>query len=344
MRKIKRGMAVALAATMVMGSSFTAFAADATPSNKGSATGAGSSEGHLEKKVTNVTLPTDSDTTTFKYTIDPERLVQETNGGKYDGITFPAKDSDTGVYFMTDATKYENTSKKLTVTNMSSHDINLKVTAKAADTNASTDIALAESSTIEGTTPKLYLGLNVGSDTKAISTTETSITTRVAGKAENFEVTVKEDSGNKVYAYEEKTGATGWATTDISMTGACNAATVTDALTAPQITVTWEFEEATGPSVAITSGGVITITGLTEATDPTDMNLIDLEDNNKAYNLTSQSSTWTATGSAAEGTIVVKLGEAWFGLANKEVKIELDLKDGSKISNTTTLGTGPSDN
>ncbi|MCI8597623.1 MAG: hypothetical protein HFJ10_04160 [Lachnospiraceae bacterium] len=101
---------------------------------------------------------------------------------------------------------------------------------------------------------------------------------------------------------------------------------------------------AEGPQVTITSGGVITISGLTEETNPTDMNLIDVEDNNKAYNLTSQSSTWTATGSAAEGTIIVKLGKAWFGLAGKQVKIELDLKDGSKISGTTTLGDAPASN
>lgn len=332
MQKMKRGMAVALAATMVMGSSFTAFAADATPSNKGSATGAGSSEGHLEKKVTNVTLPTDSDTTTFKYTIDPERLVQETNGGKYDGITFPAKDSDTGVYFQTNDTTYENTSKKLTVTNMSSHDINLKVTAKAADTNASTDIVLAESSTIEGTTPKLYLGLNVGSDTKAISTTESSITTRVAGKAENFEVTVKEDGGNKVYAYEEKAGATGWATTDISMTGACNAATVTDTLTAPQITVTWEFEEATGPQVSLSTSGVISITNF----DGTLYGSMSLNDGTQDWPLTTGTDGTWEWGDAEDAKKEFTLGSNWMPsyLAGKTATVTVTLKDGTKITST----------
>ena len=89
MLNTKKILAAALAATMVFGSSLTAFAAD--PVTSGGSDGAGASEGHLEKKVVNVVLPTiASGDTPFSYTMDPERLIRETSGAKYSGKTFPA--------------------------------------------------------------------------------------------------------------------------------------------------------------------------------------------------------------------------------------------------------------
>ena len=105
MRKMKKGMVVALTATMVLGSTLTAFASDAgttTPVTSGSTSGAGTSEGHVDKEVVNMVLPTiASGSSPFAYTMDPERLIQETNGAKYEDFTFPAKESDKGVYFLT---------------------------------------------------------------------------------------------------------------------------------------------------------------------------------------------------------------------------------------------------
>lgn len=77
MRKTKRMLAIALAATMVFGSSLTAFADE--PVTSGGTDGSGTSEGHVEKELINVVLPTvPSGSTPFAYTMDPERLIQET--------------------------------------------------------------------------------------------------------------------------------------------------------------------------------------------------------------------------------------------------------------------------
>lgn len=262
----KKGLAMLLAATMVVGSAFPVLAAEQPTS--GGATGAGDSEGHLEKKITNVVLPTDGDTSVFKYNIDPERLIQETEGAKYENTIFPDKDADTGVYFAVDlteeettagkTTKYANTSKELVVTNKSSHKINLTVKAKASQ--AVTDIALANSSTIEGDTPQLYLGLTVGSETKAISTTDVVFTAEIEGKADNFVTKVE----NGAYKYAEKDGATGWSETKISMAGKCNEATTTSAMTVPTVTITWEFTDPTAAPAVVEPS----ISGdVTEATD-----------------------------------------------------------------------------
>ena len=71
--KLRKFMAGTLAATMVLGSSMMVFAAD---DNTGSATGTGTSVGHVDKEVLKVTLPTGTDST-FNYWVDPERVIVE---------------------------------------------------------------------------------------------------------------------------------------------------------------------------------------------------------------------------------------------------------------------------
>lgn len=102
MRNTKKYLAIALAATMAMSGSISVFADD----NAGSSVGAGSSEGHVDKHVTNVVLPTIPEgTTPFAYTVDLERLLEETDGKKYgQGVVTLPSSNDTGVYFLTAGT------------------------------------------------------------------------------------------------------------------------------------------------------------------------------------------------------------------------------------------------
>ena len=60
MRKMKKGMAVALTASMVLGSALTVFASDVSDSTTGSGStqGTGTTEGHVNKEVVNMVLPT----------------------------------------------------------------------------------------------------------------------------------------------------------------------------------------------------------------------------------------------------------------------------------------------
>ena len=98
MQNLKRVLAMGLAATLVFGSSLTAFAED----DPYSSTGTGSNEGHVDKHVISVTLPTvATGTTPFNYTVDPERLVATTNGSRYGSTTFTNDAKTNGVYFLT---------------------------------------------------------------------------------------------------------------------------------------------------------------------------------------------------------------------------------------------------
>jgi len=255
MCKSKKFMAIALVATMVFGSSLTAFAED--PVTSGGSDGSGASEGHLEKKVLNVILPTTTGVTPFNYTMDPERLIRATDGAKYaEGTTFPAEATDTGVYFLTAANTYANESNALTVTNKSSCDVTLSVKVKATATAGGKDIALAESSTVATTgDPNLYLGLKVGDETTVVSATEQTVTTTIAGLPDNFETTVETVDSNKVYAYKEISGASGWKTKDISLEGAVSNLPVATDTTAPTVNVTWSYAEAptdAAPSITTT--------------------------------------------------------------------------------------------
>ena len=92
MKKTKKMMALALAASMVLGSSTVAFAADGDPTPGGTVnvSGSGSVEGHVNKEVLNVVLPTVPSGTpsAFAYTMDPERLIQGTDAAKYAEVYF----------------------------------------------------------------------------------------------------------------------------------------------------------------------------------------------------------------------------------------------------------------
>lgn len=241
----KKLMTAILVTTMVMGSTLTAFAADADKT--GGTSGSGSSEGHVDKEVESMILPTvpdDNANSPFKYTMDPERLIQETGGGKYEeGTVFPEKDTDTGVYFLTGDKTYANTSETLQAVNNGSCDVTLTVKVKATATAGGKDIKLATTSTPAATgTPDLYLGLAVGKDAPTVvSATEQSIPKTIAGTPDNFEITLDE---NDKYVYREKADATTWKAVEISLTGAVSKLAIADDTTAPTVDVTWEYAKA----------------------------------------------------------------------------------------------------
>lgn len=260
MKKTKKMVALALAASMVMGSLVTAFA-DETPAGT---TGSGTLEGHVNREVVNMVLPTVANgSTPFAYTMDPERLIQDTEGAKYEDFTFPentTESPDTGVYFLTGEKTYENSSNVLQAINKSSCPVTLTVKVKATEIDAAKDITLVTSPSTSTTAAELYLALKVGSTTQAVSKTETTITKTVGGTAGNFETTVKDKEGSttgeKVYVYQEKADATNWKAINISMTGAVNNYQVSADTTAPTVDVTWSYAKAADTATVDTNDQV----------------------------------------------------------------------------------------
>lgn len=245
MCKSKKFMAIALVATMVFGSSITAFADG--PLGTGNTSGAGASEGHVKKELINVILPTIPDgSTPFKYTMDPERLIQETAAAKYaEGTVFPDKETDKGVYFLTAENTYANTSNTLQVVNKSSCAITLTVDVIAENVEDKTNIALDSQANVAAATgtPKLYLGLAVGSDKQVVSTTKATVTKNIAGVPENFKIAVDDSDA---YVYQEKEDATTWKAMNISMEGEVTKLALPDddEVVAPTVKVTWSYDKA----------------------------------------------------------------------------------------------------
>lgn len=281
MRKFKKVMAITLAATMVFGSSFTTFAAGET---SGESIGTGSSEGHVDKKLTNVVLPTIAEGTAspFAYTMDPEGLVSGTDHAKYENAIFPTS-NDTGVYFNNgkkggdgadkENIVYANTSLALEAVNKSSHGINLTVKAEAVST--ATDIPLvAKDALTTATDASLYLGLIVDTESAVAVTKDAAATKTVSinGTDGNFKIAAKADKSG--YEYRELTltewqgldGNTGktqsdmdasWQKASFKLEGSTTTnKVITSATTAPSVKVTWSWVDPSAnaaPSISTTT-------------------------------------------------------------------------------------------
>ena len=159
-RSIKRVLTVALATTMVLGSTMTAFAAAGESEGEGTYEG-----GEMKYPTLSVTLPTIPDHT-YDYIADPNGLISATSAAHYDGATFTG---NSGIFFKTtDAegeTKatYTDTSKAQEVTNNNAQDID--VTVKLEQKTAGDEsIVYADSATFESTDTanKLYLAVTDG--------------------------------------------------------------------------------------------------------------------------------------------------------------------------------------
>lgn len=363
MKNAKKMMALALAASMVMGSSVVAFAADAsTPS--GGTQGSGAVEGHVDKEVLNVVLPTvEAGKSLFSYTMDPERLIQGTSAAKYaEGAVFPVAGSDTGVYFLTGTNTYANTSNAYQVINKSSCDVELKVKVKATKGTDSIDLAASSTVASTGTDPNLYLGLKVGEGgtPTVLSETEQSITKRISGSQSNFDVAVRTKADDtKEYVYQAKEGAdaTGWKAMNISMEGAVSALPIAATTTAPTVDVTWEYKKAdtntpnantseevlykvTGPQITVSTSGLISVTNVTA-----DKNFASVDitvPSGAKYDVNTNPVNWNTSNWSSEngGSITGQLGSEWMTWLVSEggnITLTLNLTDGTTATCTQTL-------
>lgn len=243
---LKKKVAVLLTGAMVLGMTVTAAAADPIE-----VTGSGSSEGHVNMTVMDVTLPTAAaNAETFKYIVDAEGLVKATAHARYgEDVSFPAVGSDTSVYFQTDTKKYENKSKNLTVSNNSSVSINL--TVKVEVTSADTDVDLVSKNALaKAKTPSLYLGLKVGDKEPAAVTKDKGATVSISlNKAGGYSVSW--NSTKSEYEYIRGEGAPAAPTLDFYVEGATNPELGSaEGKTAPALKVTWKYDAAGGDTPA----------------------------------------------------------------------------------------------
>lgn len=260
-KNLKRKVAVLLTGVMVLGMSVTAFAKTGTAVESD---GAGNFEGHVNRKVVDVTLPTVSaNTTPFSFIYDAEGLLKETTAAYGDDYTFAG---GSNVYFKTADKTFGDKSTKFTVSNNSSVSVN--ITLKVDVTPGEKDPALvgrdklpanynrSDSSSVSGD-PSLYLGLVVtgdatgagdtdAADTYVISGNGIEKTFNVDGKPENYQVSINkigETSYPHQYEFKIKdSGLAAWDAIQFQMEGAANIVDNAKGMSAPDLKVTWNYE------------------------------------------------------------------------------------------------------
>ena len=155
--RLRKLVAGTLAVTMVVGSGFTALAAD---QQTGTATGTGNSVGHVDKEVLTVTLPTNTDDV-FNYHVDPERVI-DLAGSLKDGTTV-TKNTE-GVYFKQKDGTYASSSEAIEFEGKNSIDVDVSVAAEVIASAEGKDIGLVSDDTAltAATTPALLMTLEAG--------------------------------------------------------------------------------------------------------------------------------------------------------------------------------------
>jgi hypothetical protein len=256
-KSLKKKVAVLLTGVMVLGMSVTAFAKTGTAVESD---GAGNFEGHVNRKVVDVTLPTVSaNTTPFSFIYDAEGLLKETTAAYGAGYTFTGDN----VYFKTADKTFGKQSQKFTVSNNSSVSVN--ITLKVAVTPGEKDPALVAEASLPNSynpstnpvsgAPSLYLGLVVDGDATAagdakgtyvVSGNGVEKTFNVDGVPGNYTVSINE-VGETSYPHEyefkiKDSGLAPWKAIDFQLEGAANIVENAKDMTAPDLKVTWNYE------------------------------------------------------------------------------------------------------
>lgn len=260
----KRLLALTLVGAMVLGSSITAFAEDAT-----SATGTGVNTGHLNTEIVTAVLPTsESVATIFNFTIDPEDILASadkfTDGTTAAGAAF--KNADL-VYFKqaNGAEKtYASSSQTVKVSAQNYIDADVSVAATiAAPAEGKTIIPMAESAEAfaEATEATLLLQLKVGDSTGVITKDGATVTDTIDAQPTKFDTTY--DGAGKPYKLVAKDNQT-WDGKDVQLIGKVKKGTVTDAIVAPNVTLTWTVakhnDAPTASATSITPTSDVTFT------------------------------------------------------------------------------------
>lgn len=164
-------------------------------------------------------------------------------------------------------TSYSNSSDAVKFEGKNSVDVDVSVTAAVTASAGGKDIALVadEDALKAATAPALLMKLKVGTDEKAITSSGASASSKIAGVPDNFAVTTE----NNKYVYKIRTNTAeealdDWDSTTVQLIGETNTADVpagNDALTAPQIALTWTVAKSTTPAVTTTPVSAVTTSG-----------------------------------------------------------------------------------
>lgn len=358
--KFRKVLAAILAGTMVLGSGVVANAAE------GSGEGTGSVDVVEAKDVFNVVLPTDAGKQ-FNYILDPNSVIAQTNFEKYGGTASASFETGKTMYFRhepaspNNVATYSNVSAPIKAYNKSTMDVEIQVKAKLATPSGIIISTSSVATQTSGTaTPSIYLALADGNGTpiEAITTTERVVATSSIGNAEANYI-VKYASDSDTYKTWLATGsnakteaeydAAGFQSYSFTLTGDCNPNGEWIGLTEepPKVTLVWTIQKpegavevGNGPSVTVTSGGLVTVSGLTATKNYKGAKITDAQGD--AYDLVADAvSDWPDNdlwSSETGGTLKFQLASVWINaLKGKTGKVTIILTDDTTIEAVTNI-------
>lgn len=257
MKKFKKVLALALAMTLVVGSSMTAFAAESTPGQSTTVEGTGTVEGSVNTDVWNVVLPeTVSGDNTYDFILDPEGLIAETDAVKYSGADF---EEDANLFFQVvsgSGVAYSATSDAKKIVNKSSYAVDVTVSATVT---AGTGVAINPDATFANdTTASIYMAVEDSAShlaAVAANGTVSVVSTMAAAKDGSYEVVYDTESASYTYELVDSPAADAFAEYSFQLTGACNSAADWSDLTEvePTVQVVYKVDKAAtsaAPSVS----------------------------------------------------------------------------------------------
>ncbi len=238
-RKAGKWAALLLVASMVLSVSFSVSAEESEP--KGSIQ-IDSAKVNIETNVYQVMMPTVSEGA-FDFILDPQGLINETDGAMYEGQRFEA---DSTLFFhRTDGQTeddYSNKSDEVTITNKSSMPVEIFLDVRVEPDSLGGIVMSEDKNFTDDMNPSLYLAVTDGEREIPVGKDGVSLHTMVDAALDGtYEYVYNSDKNEYVYQLKNNLESTVFDAYSFQLTGAANGKgdwTGLDSVS-PQLTITW---------------------------------------------------------------------------------------------------------
>lgn len=239
--KFRKFTASVMAAVMVMASPMSVWAEEL---GEGNETGVGEVEGSVETDIYQVVLPI-VNANTFDFIIDPQRLINKTNGAAYEGKTF--EENSTLFFKRTDgkvSEDYSSTSDVITITNMGSNAIDVSLNISIVPESLGGIKLTGDREFSNDKSASIYLALVDGENVVPIGPDGITMDVTVgAAPEEAYEYGYDRELGQYTYQLRENNSDIEFGSYSFQITGAANGNGDWSELTGakPQISVAWKI-------------------------------------------------------------------------------------------------------
>lgn len=240
-KSYKRFMAAVLTLAMTIGIPVTASAQELGEEDK---TGVGDVEGTVKQDIYQVVLPTVTDDV-FDFIIDPQGLINKTNGAAYDGKKF---EENSTLFFKRSDGKvtedYTSSSDAITITNMGSVAVKVSLNISIAPESLGGIVLTGDKEFTDDKNASLYMALVDGEKETPLGTEGISMEVTVNAAPEDA-YEYRYDSERELYTYQMKEDVSGieFPSYSFQLTGAANGKGDWSKLTkeVPNINVSWSI-------------------------------------------------------------------------------------------------------